>query len=118
MIQQKDLTLISSYLAISKYTTKKTINIQLGGSKSLITADVLESNKKINTSILKLNAEVKQPIYKMASPKIGPAMIGGKIIIIKNNNNFENVNKVNTGAVLQENNLVGFTFHREGQNVK
>ena len=54
MIQQKDLILISPSLALSKYTTKKTFNIQLGGSKSLITADVIESNIKINTSIFKI----------------------------------------------------------------
>ena len=51
----------------------------------------------------------------MASPKIGPAQVGGKTIIIKNNYSFEKGTKVNTGQpVLQEGNLVGLTFQKGG----
>ena len=45
MIQQKDLILVSPSVALSNYTRQNTLNIQLGGSKSFITADVIKSYK-------------------------------------------------------------------------
>ena len=36
MILQKDITLNSPFVALSNYTTKKKITVQLGGSNSLV----------------------------------------------------------------------------------